>query len=135
VIPWWIAEEAYKTYSHRNGTGQSLERLAERGGFGREELLELLRSPPPGDSGLRQMERAYSMLKIEGVSRERARSVANGISVLATRWRREVASLEQALGALTKQVRDLATAAAGCGCTEGVAEKSRAILAEIGEMP
>ena len=95
----------------------------------------LLTPATVNDDGLRQMERAYSMLQIEGVSRERARSVANGISVLATRWRREVASLEQALGALTKQVRDLATAAAGCGCTEGVAEKSRAILAEIGEMP
>jgi len=42
-IPWWLAEEAYAYYSARYGTQQSLERLAERGGFGREELLRFLR--------------------------------------------------------------------------------------------
>ncbi len=42
-IPWWLAEEAYTYYSSRWGTDQSLERLAERGGFGRDELLGLLR--------------------------------------------------------------------------------------------
>ena len=41
-IPWWLAEEAYKLYSKRFGTSQSLERLAERGGWGRAELLWLL---------------------------------------------------------------------------------------------
>lgn len=43
TIPWWLAEEAYKYYAEKYGTGQSLERLAERGGFGRWELLALLR--------------------------------------------------------------------------------------------
>lgn len=43
TIPWWLAEEAYKWYSKNFGTSQSLERLAERGGFGRKELLMLLR--------------------------------------------------------------------------------------------
>ncbi len=42
-IPWWLAEEAYKEYSKRFGTSQSLKRLAERGGFGRTELLVFLR--------------------------------------------------------------------------------------------
>lgn len=42
-IPWWLAEEAYKYYSEKHGTDQSLERLNERGGFGREELLNYLR--------------------------------------------------------------------------------------------
>ncbi len=42
-IPWWLAEEAYAYYSMVYGTRQSLERLAERGGFGRYELLMLLR--------------------------------------------------------------------------------------------
>lgn len=42
-IPWWLAEEAYAFYSSRYGKDQSLERLAERGGFGREELLAFLR--------------------------------------------------------------------------------------------
>lgn len=42
-IPWWLAEIAYEYYASRYGKQQSLERLAERGGFGREELLMLLR--------------------------------------------------------------------------------------------
>ena len=43
TIPWWLAEEAYKRYVKEGGRGQSLERLAERGGFGREELVYLIR--------------------------------------------------------------------------------------------
>ena len=42
-IPWWLAEEAYAYYSERFGTDQSIERLAQLGGFGREELLHFLR--------------------------------------------------------------------------------------------
>jgi len=42
VIPWWLAEIAYEDY-HAHYPGQSLERLAERGGFGRAELVELIR--------------------------------------------------------------------------------------------
>lgn len=41
-VPWWLAEEAYKVYSGKFGTIQSLETLAERGGFSREELVWLL---------------------------------------------------------------------------------------------
>ena len=37
-IPWWIAEQAYMVYANKYGDDQSLERLAERGGFGPEEL-------------------------------------------------------------------------------------------------
>lgn len=37
-IPWHIAELAYSVYSGRYGRGQSLERLAERGGFGPGEM-------------------------------------------------------------------------------------------------
>lgn len=46
-IPWWLAEVAYKHYAQLFGSQQSLERLAERGGFGREELLRLLRKEHP----------------------------------------------------------------------------------------
>lgn len=46
-IPWWLAEIAYKHYVELFGGNQSLERLAERGGFGREELLKLLRKERP----------------------------------------------------------------------------------------
>ena len=37
-VPWSEAEHAYTTYSMIYGTMQSLERLAERGGFGIEEF-------------------------------------------------------------------------------------------------
>ena len=42
TVPWSVAEEAYKVYAARYGTQQSLDRLAERGGFGARELLWLL---------------------------------------------------------------------------------------------
>lgn len=38
MIPWEVAEVVYRGYSHRYGTDQSLERLAERGGFGWGEI-------------------------------------------------------------------------------------------------
>ena len=38
TIPWSLAERAYVDYSRRYGTNQSLERLAQRGGFGPTEL-------------------------------------------------------------------------------------------------
>ena len=41
-IPWRIAELAYAAYSSRFGTDQTLERLAERGGFGAGEMDALL---------------------------------------------------------------------------------------------
>jgi hypothetical protein len=37
-IPWSVADKAYSAYSARYGHSQSLERLAERGGFGAGEL-------------------------------------------------------------------------------------------------
>ena len=42
VIPWTVAEEAYKEYAAQHGKAQSLERLAERHGFGCSELAILL---------------------------------------------------------------------------------------------
>ena len=42
-IPWWLAEIAYEYYASQFGRNQTLERLAERGGFGREELVGLIR--------------------------------------------------------------------------------------------
>ncbi len=41
-VPWWLAEIAYVNYAKRYGKEQSLERLAERGGYGRQELIDLL---------------------------------------------------------------------------------------------
>ncbi len=41
-IPWSIAELAYSVYAKQYGTGQSLARLAERGGFHAGEMDQLL---------------------------------------------------------------------------------------------
>lgn len=40
-IPWSVAEVAYGAYARRYGTDQSLQRLAERGGFSWGEMDEL----------------------------------------------------------------------------------------------
>ena len=39
TIPWWLAEIAYRGYRY----GQPLERIHERGGFSRKELIALIR--------------------------------------------------------------------------------------------
>ena len=39
-VPWWVAEQAYIVYAGKYGDSQSLKRLAERGGFGIEEMDE-----------------------------------------------------------------------------------------------
>ena len=41
-IPWRLAEIVYEGYSRRYGTDQSLERIAERGGFGILEIADHL---------------------------------------------------------------------------------------------
>ncbi|MBZ4373250.1 hypothetical protein [Corallococcus sp. AS-1-6] len=38
TTPWSLAERAYADYSRRYGTDQSLERIAQRGGFESTEL-------------------------------------------------------------------------------------------------
>jgi hypothetical protein len=42
-VPWGIAEAAYVVYARRHGTSQSLQQLADRGGFSWSELVGLLR--------------------------------------------------------------------------------------------
>ena len=46
-IPWAIAEQAYEQYVKLGHGSQSLERLAERHGFGWQELTQLLRGENP----------------------------------------------------------------------------------------
>lgn len=41
-VPWKLAEIAYVEYARRYGTDQSLERIAERGGFGLLEIADYL---------------------------------------------------------------------------------------------
>ena len=43
TVPWWLASEAYEHYREVSGNPQPLERIAERGGSGRWEILALLR--------------------------------------------------------------------------------------------
>lgn len=50
-VPWAVAEKAYAVYTRRYGTSQTLERLAERGGFGVTELIMLLADVPDRDFG------------------------------------------------------------------------------------
>jgi len=38
-IPWSLAERVYEDYAYLYGRAQSLERLAERHGFGWEEMI------------------------------------------------------------------------------------------------
>lgn len=37
-VPWSVADQAYSVYAARHGRSQTLERLAERGGFAAEEM-------------------------------------------------------------------------------------------------
>ena len=48
-VPWGIAQLAYNHYSKLYGTSQSLERLAERGGFGWSELYNFLKEVEHND--------------------------------------------------------------------------------------
>lgn len=41
-IPWALHVEAWKRYVSKYGTGQSAERIAERGGFGCGEMDEFV---------------------------------------------------------------------------------------------
>lgn len=41
-VPWLLGEEGYRTYAKFNGNDQSIERMAQRGGFAFEELACLV---------------------------------------------------------------------------------------------
>ena len=43
TVPMWLARIAYREYARVFGKQQSIERLGQRGGFGRLELIRLLR--------------------------------------------------------------------------------------------
>ena len=45
-VDWPAAEQAYRDYARRYGAQQSLELLAQRGGFGLIEFCELYRGKP-----------------------------------------------------------------------------------------
>lgn len=66
VIPWWLAEIAYAQYVKQFGWSQSLDRLAERGGFGRGELVNLLRGDWGTPTCLCPADGVYSGCPIHG---------------------------------------------------------------------
>ena len=81
MVPWSLAEEAYKTYSRAYGSQQSLVRLAERAGFGGLEFLMLLDGKteiPPATTGELGKLIARGIKKI--VDAERAYRPANPAS-------------------------------------------------------
>jgi hypothetical protein len=82
--------------------------------------LSALSADAPGVDAINiQLERAFSVLASYGVSRERAKNVANGIGVLATRFKREIVAL-RAFGKALEQT--LTTAPAKETATQGVKE-------------
>ena len=93
-IPWSVAERAYGAYASMYGRGQSLERLAERGGFGVEEMDQLY--PPWREevSEIAALRAAVAML--------RAR---DGALETADRWISEGVKKEQALCAEVEALR------------------------------
>jgi len=42
-IPMWLAEEVYAKYAAKYGSDQSLKQIGKRGGFYKEEVIELLK--------------------------------------------------------------------------------------------
>lgn len=58
TVPWKEAERAYKTYSSLYGKSQSLERLAERHGFGIGEFCCLYIGKNPGGQSQETVEKA-----------------------------------------------------------------------------
>lgn len=52
-IPWWLAKIAHAEYVRQYGGQQTIEHMAERMGFGRTELLTLLRKARLDSAGMR----------------------------------------------------------------------------------
>lgn len=83
-VRWTDAERAYDYYARRYGRSQSLERLAERGGFGWTEYQCFRRGMEPGDSHYRIVARVaedvYTDLIIARERAERAEAEVERLS-------------------------------------------------------
>jgi hypothetical protein len=64
TVPWKDAEEAYKTYAKLFGRCQTLERLAERGGFGIGEFCCLYIGINPAHQTREIVEKAILIVAI-----------------------------------------------------------------------
>ena len=67
------------------------------------KVLTDVRNSTPNEC---EIERAYQMLSVYGVTKERAKSVSNGIDVLATRYRKEIHMLEMEIAILSQRTYD-----------------------------
>ena len=67
-IPWAVAERAYAAYSARYGNDQTLERMAERGGFGCGEMDMLAPGWEEECSEIVRLERELDKAQAESVS-------------------------------------------------------------------
>ena len=54
-----------------------------------------------------EVERAYSTLNLYGVPVERAGSIANGIEVLVTRFRKEISCLKVEIASFEAQIEEM----------------------------
>ena len=91
-IPWSIAELAYSVYANRYGTSQSLERLAERGGFG------------PGEMDMFLPDWRERCSEVESLKQEHAtlRHNAGKFFDERTRLHQEIETLRQRVGELSE---------------------------------
>lgn len=75
-IPWACAERAYQTYLRHGGRGQSLERLAERGGFGLQEFACLFAGHEPQSEHRECIDKADALgrrlAELEGLRKDAA---------------------------------------------------------------
>ena len=71
-----------------------------------------------------QIERAFQMLEINGVPRDRAKYVSNGIDVLATRLNREIADLRARCEKAEKDAERLRAIRELCGYVEDGSEQT-----------
>ncbi len=65
LIPWELAEEAYIVYASKYGTSQSLERLAQRGGFGAGEMDMLYPKWRPSLQLIERLQGELENLKVD----------------------------------------------------------------------
>lgn len=87
-IPWSVAELAYSVYAAENGTGQSLQRLAERGGFSVYEM----------DEYLPEWEARCDVLQSLTARIAELEEINHTLAVQKVCWDRERAELEGELG-------------------------------------
>lgn len=127
-IPWDVAELAYSVYSARYGRDQSLERMAERGGFGPSEMDMFLPDWRERVCRIRALEVELSK------SKEHAAILLETLTSQGSR----VGALEarvEALEAALRNMRSLLTAYAGPvndGVVEAALAETDAALAKPG---